>query len=162
MPRLRSTAWASSPGSQWSLVILLLFCATTAQLQAASENVTNLIVLFFNSPFLNDENPDRMELLKESFLREVASSDDIVFDRFLGPASHLNWTREENFFGYERLDHFNASGANLFAKIGLDSLRTAAIEALPLDLWQDHWLGWLGDLINGTIGNPEEEHVRLT
>src|SRR5207253_605645 len=55
----------------------------------------------------------------------------------------------------------NAAGANLFAKIGLDSLRTAAIEALPLEFWQDHWLGWLGDFINGTIGNPEEEQIRL-
>src|SRR5947207_7241872 len=106
MPRLRSTAWALSPGSQWSPVILLLFCAATAQLQAASGDVTNRMALFFSSPFVNDENPDRMELLKESFLREVASSDDIVFDRFVGPASQLNWTREENLFGYERLDHF--------------------------------------------------------
>src|SRR2546430_10455432 len=58
------------------------------------------------------------------------------------------------------LERFNTAGASLFSKIGLDSLRTAAIEALPLDLWQDHWLGWLGNLITGTIGNPRsEEHT---
>src|SRR6266478_614979 len=42
------------------------------------------------------------------------------------------------------------------------SLRTAALEALPLDLWQDHFETWIGHLILGTIGNPEEEHFRTT
>ena len=49
----------------------------------------------------------------------------------------------------------------MFGTIGMDSLRIAAVEALPLDMWEDTWLHWLGHLITGAIGNPEEEHAAL-
>src|SRR5205085_8126284 len=32
----------------------------------------------------------------------------------------------------------------------------------PLDLWASHWHGWLGNLLAGTIGSPQEEHIQLT
>ncbi len=90
------------------------------------------------------------------------SSDSIVFDRLSSPSSRLGRERRQNRFGYASLDTFNSDGANTFATMGLDSLRTAAIEVLPFDRWQDSWLGRLAPLIAGTIGNPQEEHIEVT
>jgi hypothetical protein len=50
----------------------------------------------------------------------------------------------------------------MFASIGMDSLRTAALEGLPLGLWEDRLDGAIGHFIFGSLGNPEEEHVRIT
>jgi hypothetical protein len=163
MPSLWSNTRASVAVRQRTQLFFLFFCAATVRLHAGSDSqTTNRADLIYSWPYPEIENPSRMELLKERFLREVLTSDDVVFDRFFGPAPVLNWARKGNVFGYNSLDQFNSAGAGMFAKIGLDSLRTAAIEALPLESWQDHWLGGLGDFINGTIGNPEEEHIQLS
>lgn len=103
-----------------------------------------------------------MDVFTKRFFDEIGTSDDIVFDRVLGPASQLSWTRRQMNLQYASIERFNSDGAALFEKIGVDSLRTAAVEAFPVELWQDHWLGWIGDFLTGTIGNPQEEDLRLT
>jgi hypothetical protein len=162
MPSLCNAAWLACSIGRSLILSILVFCAFSSRLQAADTQTTNRAELVYSGPFPLTENPNRMELLEETFLTEVLTSDDVAFDRFFGPASRLGWTRSAEIFGYQSLDRFNAAGANMFAKIGLDSLRTAAIEALPLESWQDHWLGGLSDFINGTLGNPEEEHIQLS
>jgi hypothetical protein len=89
-------------------------------------------------------------------------SDSTVFDRFTGPSSKLDWTRKQDHYGYGVLDRWNSAGANMFASIGADSLRSAAMDLLPLDRWADFWQGHLLNFIAGAIGNPEEQHIGLT
>ena len=55
----------------------------------------------------------------------------------------------------------NSRGAGMIAVMGTDSLRIAAVEALPLDSWQNDWANWMGHLIASAIGNPEEQHLGL-
>src|SRR2546430_16856771 len=69
--------------------------------------------------------------------------------------------RQETRFGRRAHERINGRAAGMFARIGIDTLRIAAVEALPLDSWQDGWLHWAGHLIAGTIGNPEEQHLGL-
>lgn len=97
----------------------------------------------------------------QRFLEEVTGSDSLVFDRYTGPSPRLGRTRSENRLGYVSIERANSSGASLFAAIGMDSLRRASLAVLPLEFWQEHWQGWLADLIAGTVGNPEEERVRF-
>jgi len=150
----RQTAWAQ--------LVLSLSCATTMPLQAASTDRTNQAVISYPPLFPILEPAERSDVLSERFFQEVMASDSIVFDRFAGPSSRLAWERRQDSFGYGGLDRFNSSGASMFATIGLDSLRTAAIEVLPFDRWQDYWLGRLTHFITGTIGNPQEEHIEVT
>lgn len=82
----------------------------------------------------------------------------MVFDRLVNPATRLSWEREQSGFRYDSLQRLNSRGARMFAALGLDSLRTAALEALPLEAWG----GWLTELVVGTLGNAEEERVHLT
>ena len=131
-------------------------------LRAGTTERTNEAALAYATPALLFEPAERGDVLLRRFLDEVTASDSIVFDRFTGPSSRLAWSRKQNQLGYASLKGFNADGAHMFATIGLDSLRTAALEVLPLDLWEDHWRGSLGDFITGTIGNPEEEHIGIT
>ena len=49
----------------------------------------------------------------------------------------------------------------MFATIGLDSLRTAAIAVLPVDWWEEYWERKLANFIVGSIGNPQEEHIEI-
>ena len=74
----------------------------------------------------------------------------------------MGWIREQDRFGYNSLEDINNDGARLFGRIGLDGLRSAAVAALPLEYWQDHWEGWFGNVLANTIGNPEEEHLQYT
>jgi len=160
MPRLSSTVPGMSPPGQGLVLTLLLLCGSGIPIQAQTNQAA--VSYNYSSPFLDVENPDPMEVLRRRFFKEVAASDDTVFDRFLGPSALMAWSRDENLFGYGSVERFNAAGVSLFTKIGMDSLRTAATEALPFDLWEDHWLGWLGDFVGGTIGNPAEERFQLT
>jgi hypothetical protein len=131
-------------------------------LPAATADRTNEAAVAYVPPAIVVEPPERSEVFLRRFLDEVAASDSIVFDRFTGPASRLAWSRKQNSFGYASLKSFNADGAAMFRTIGLDSLRTAALEVFPVDLWEDHWQGWFARFISGTIGNPEEEHIGIT
>jgi hypothetical protein len=143
--------------------LLLAICLCGASLRLAiGAGRTNEAA--FSSPRLSitlDEE-ERSEILVDRFFEEVMASDSIVFDRFTGPASRLAWVRKQDTQGYASIGRFNAEGASMFARIGLDSLRTAALEVLPVDLWQDHWEAGIANLILGTLGHPEEEHLRLT
>jgi hypothetical protein len=110
-------------------------------------------------------SPERMEFSQElgkRFLQSVVTSDDMVFDRFASPSARWSWNRREDRMGYNAIGQFNSDGARLFGNIGLDSLRMAAISALPVEIWQDDWEGWLANSVVNSIGNPEEEHVELT
>ena len=144
----------------WSHVVLSLSCAAVLPLQAATTGSTNKAVISYALPFPGLEFAERSEVLSERFFQEVMTSDSIVFDRFSSPSSRLDWERRQNRLGYASLDTFNSDGAKMFATMGLDSLRTAAIEVL-FDRWQDYWLGGLTDFIAGTIGNPQEEHIQV-
>jgi hypothetical protein len=130
--------------------------------EAASEGQTNQAAFSYTSPSITLENHLDLDVLRETFIDEVATSEDIVFDRVLGPVAQLSWARRQNNLGYASLERFNAEGASMFAKVGLDSLRNAAVEAFPTDFWQDHWLGWFASFVSGTLGNSEEERVQLT
>jgi len=141
-------------------VAFSLSCTAALPLQAASTDRTNQVVISYPPPFLTLEPAERSDVLNERFFQEVMTSDSIVFDRFSGPSSRLDWERRQNRLGYASLDTFNSDGAKMFATMGLGSLRTAAIEVL-FDRWQDYWLGGLTDFIAGTIGNPQEEHIQV-
>jgi len=142
-----------------SLGVTSLGCLSS---HAASIPKTNDVVISYAAPSLDWESSIRSEVLVDRFLQEAVASDTTVFDRFNGPAARLSWTRRRDALGYGSIDRFNSEGTKMFTTIAADSLRTAAAAALPLDAWEDHWHGWLGRLINGTIGNPEEEHVDMT
>lgn len=141
--------------------MLSFFSAALFPIEALAEQ-TNQAAIPYSSDSIEWQSPPVMDVLKTRFLYEVGTSDDIVFDRLLGPASQLSWTRRQINSGYASIDRFTADGAGMMQKIGVDSLRTAAIEAFPLEAWQDHWLGWFGNILAGTIGNPEEEDIGIT
>jgi hypothetical protein len=145
----------------WMQLVLVL-CVGWVKLSAAAEGRTNSASLSTPMFSFTLEQPERNEVILDRFFEEVVASDSFVFDRFVGPSCQLGWLRKQDALGYASLARINADGASMFASIGLDSLRTAALEALPLDLWQDHFETWIGHLILGTIGNPEEEHFRTT
>jgi hypothetical protein len=142
--------------------MLSLLGTASLPMQASAENATNQAAIPYSAGAIAREIPPTMDVLMSRFFAEIGTSDDIVFDRVLGPASQLAWTRRQISSGYASIDRFNADGAGMVEKIGVDSLRTAAVEAFPVELWQDHWLGWLGDFLTGTLGNPEEEDDRIT
>jgi hypothetical protein len=135
--------------------------AVVFPLETEALEQTNRIAIKYLEAEVRLERPVPSETLFPRFFEEVVSSDSIVFDRFTGPASQLAWERKQYLLGYEVADRFNTHGANLFATIALDSLRTAAAAALPLDSWQESWERGIGSFLAGTVGNPEEEHVRL-
>src|SRR5204863_8852428 len=101
------------------------------------------------------QNANALDVLVDRFSREVTSDDRLVFDRLAGPPARLAWMRAQNRFGADAYESLNGRGAGMFATLGLDSLRIATIEALPLDSWQDGWLHLAGRLIAGAVGTPE-------
>ena len=107
------------------------------------------------------QNANALDVLVDRFAREVTTDDRIVFDRFTGPPAQLAWMRTEIRFGAAAYESINGRGAGLFGTIGLDSLRIAAVDALPVESWQDGWGRWAGHLIASAIGNPEEQHSAL-
>lgn len=102
------------------------------------------------------------EVFVDRFFQEVGNSESLIFDRLTGPASRLSLARMQDRLGYASIERFNADGVGLISRIASDSLRTAAFATLPLDEWEEHSESWLGSLILGSLGNPEEEHLRLT
>jgi hypothetical protein len=150
-----------SPGKcaeLFSLVACFIFSSSHAALNGR----TNEAVIEFVPHAVNLESRSRSEILVDRFFQEAVDSDSIVFDRITGPSSRLSWARKQDLRGYESIEQFNNQGQKMFANIAADSLRTAATAALPLDLWEDRWEGWLAGLVNGAIGNTAEEHVEIT
>ena len=139
-----------------------LLCLPGLPAFSASTVKSNEVSLSYSGPAVDFEYTLPSEILLKRFFQEVGTSDSIVFDRFFGPASRLGWVRRQDVLGYESIERFNSEGANMFVRIGMDSLRTAVAETLPVDLWQDQGLSWIGNAIVGTIGNPEEEHFHVT
>jgi hypothetical protein len=142
--------------------LVLSFWWSVSALQAALASEPVQIAIPYTPLTLTLDQTKASDRFIGRFFEEVAASDSLVFDRFTSPAARLAWARTENGLGYGALDRINGEGGNLFARIGLDSLRTAALEVLPLGLWQDYWQSRLADFIAGTIANPQEEHVNLT
>lgn len=157
-----SIARAFATEKDWPQLALSLLWMASLPIGAATTGKTNETAISYVAPSITFEPAGRSEIFADRFFEEISASDSIVFDRFTGPASQLAWARKENDSGYASLNRFNVAGARMFGTIAFDSLRTAAVEALPLDLWQDHWQGWFSDFIAGTIGHPEEEHVEMT
>src|SRR5258707_1811030 len=146
----------------WSRLAFVLLCSSALPLKAVTEVKPNEAYIAYAAAVSSSGHAKPSEVLIERFGQEASSSDNIVFDRFTGPASLLAWTRRQSSLGYAGLHRFNLDGAHLFENIATDSLRTAALTALPIDLWEEHWHGWFADLLRGTIGNPEEERIQIT
>jgi len=161
MPSLCCAAAACGPRVR-NLLIIVSLLSSSSLLIYAGEGQTNEAVISYTSPSILMESHPDLDVFRQSLINELATSEDIVFDRVLGPAAQLSWARRQNNLGYGSLDRFNSDGASLFTRIGVDSLRNAAVESFPTEFWQEHWLGWFGNLINGTLGNSEEERVQLT
>jgi hypothetical protein len=139
----------------------LFFIVSVIRIAKATQTNEQVLGFALEVP-ITHENANAMDVLVDRFSRELTTSDRLVFDRFSGPAARLACIRAEDISGYDAHEHINGRGANMLGTIGMDSLRIAAVEALPLDTWEDNWLHWLGHLITGSIGNPEEEHAGLT
>ncbi len=147
----------------WLQPLPVLACSFLAALAAAvaAEEENDQASLSTATPAVSLQYDEPSQYFVKRFFEELVTSDSLVFDRYTGPSSRLNWTRDQNRFGYASLDRFNANGAKLFGAIAMDSLRTAAFAVLPLDFMQERWEGWLTDFVAGTLGNAEEEHVHL-
>jgi hypothetical protein len=128
----------------------------------AAESTNQAVLVYTGRPDYELRSSIRSDQFELRFFQEVVNSDDVVFDRFTGPSARMAWERRLNRLGYAGIARFNRDGAALFTAIAFDSLRTAAIEALPLNDWEDTWRGKLVNLIIGTVGNPLEERVSLT
>ena len=138
-----------------------LACFVFAALSALAAEENDRAELSAATPPVSLEYDQPSEVFVKRFYEEVVTSDSLVFDRYTGPSARLNWARDNNHLGYASLQRFNGNGAKLFAAIGMDSIRTAALAVLPLGFWQESWENWLADFITGTLGNPEEERVHL-
>jgi len=153
-------SWTDSGGVSRPALAVLILCGFASQVVAAE--TTNRADLYFASPYIELHLNTEDDTTLTTLFREMTSSDDVVFDQLGTASSRLGWIREQDRFGYNSLEDLNNDGARLFGRIGLDSLRTAAVASLPLEFWQDHWEGWFGNVLAGTIGNPEEEHLQYT
>ena len=144
------------------ILTFFFFYAVAISVGAANESQTNEADLYYASPYLGISVPDESHSTVERLFREITSSDDVVFDRLSTVAARLDRINQQDRLGYGSREGLNAAGARLFGRIGLDSLRSFVAGALPLEMWQDSWEGWFGNFLAGTIGNPEEEHLRST
>jgi len=158
----QSLAWTYCGGLSRRTLTILFFCAAALPVGAAAEGQTNEASLYYASPYLVVPGGSENEGTLERILREITTSDDVVFDQLATASSRLDWIRQQDRFGHGSLEKLNREGARLFGRIGLDSLRTVAVGAMPLEAWQDQWEGWFGNFLAGTIGNPEEEHLKFT
>jgi hypothetical protein len=143
---------------------LALFSLTfiSGSISASAIDDTNQASLAIPQPTANLDVPaPPSDRFIRRIFEEMTSSDSTVFDRFTGPGPKLDWTRKQERYGSGIIDRWNSAGANMFASIGSDSLRTAAISLLPLDRWADFWQGHLLNFVAGAIGNPEEQHIHL-
>jgi len=144
----------------WQATFSLFFAVFLPSLIQAGQTNKQMVQFSLQVP-VTLENANAIDVLVDRLSHEVVANDRIVFDRISGPSAQLAWIRAENRSGYAAHDGYGSVGRDLFTTIGTDSLRIAAVEALPLDIWQDSWLHWLGHLITGAIGDPEEEHLAL-
>src|SRR5438477_11261801 len=119
-----SIARAADGRTGWPLVLVSFVCAASFSVQASNVTETNQEAAFYVSPWLLLEGGKQIEVLNDRFTAEVMTSDSIVFDRFAGPSSQLSWVRRQYRLGYASLDNINSQGANMFASIGMDGLRT--------------------------------------
>lgn len=147
----------------WAQGVVTFLMLTPLQIFAATAGKTNETALSYPPALIDLQEPlERSEQLKQRFLQEITTSDSIVFDRFTGPSSRLAWAWRQDTLGYQSIERWNNEGAHLFSTIAMDSLRTAATEALPLDLWEDDWEGRILNFIAGSVGNPIEERMDVT
>src|SRR6267142_2073009 len=146
-------------GRDWAGPAIWVLFVVALPLQAAT---TNQAALSYDGRYISIESSEESDAFIGRFFKEVTTDDSILFDRFTGPSARLAWERKQNMLGYANLSRFNLQGAGMFATIAMDSLRIAALEALPFELWQDYWEGRLASFIAGTIGNPQEEHIDVT
>jgi hypothetical protein len=144
------------------ILMFLFMSMAAAPVIAANEGQTNRADLYYASPYLEFPVTTESDTTLQKLFREITDSDDMVFDRLSTAGARLDWLRQQDEFGYRSLQNLNSEGARLFGRIGLDSLREVVAGALPLEMWQDQWEGWFGNFLAGTIGNPEEEHLRYT
>src|SRR5580765_6614018 len=119
----------------WPAALSLFFAAFLPSLSDAGETNERAVQISLEIP-VTLQNANSMDVLVDRFAREVTSDDRLVGDRVVGPAARLAWMRLENRSGAAAYDGINSRGAALFATMGLDSMRIAAVEALPLDSWQ--------------------------
>jgi hypothetical protein len=140
-------------------LLALMFGAPSALAQNAT-NAASFAVPTFSTALDYYSKPS--EVFLDRFFQEMGNSDSLMFDRLTGPAARMHWLRAQERLGYGSIENFNAEGVALVSRIASDSLRTAAFATLPIDQWQDHSEEWLTGFILGSLGNPEEEHVRLT
>src|SRR5215831_1116025 len=103
MPRQCSTSRETARVKVWVPAIFLILGAAL-RLQAETEAPTNQASISYSSPLLDVENPYPMDVLRAQLIKELAQSQDTVFDRFLGPPSRLSWAREQNALGYQSLE----------------------------------------------------------
>jgi hypothetical protein len=143
----------------WAAPAFWFLFVVALPLQAAT---TNQIAISYNADFISVTSPKQSDSFTGRFLREVTEDDSMVFDRFTGPSSRLVWERRQNMLRYGNIERFNSAGAGMFAAMAMDSLRIAAMDALPFELWQDYWQGRLAAFLAGSIGNPQEEHIDVT
>lgn len=139
----------------------IYLAAIAVPLSGRAIESTNYISIQYFEAQVRVVHPPPSETFFTRFFEEVVASDTLVFDRFTGPSSQLAWERRQQMLGYQTFDRFHSKGAGLFATIAVDSLRTAAAAALPLDLWQENWERGLGSFLAGTVGNPQEEHLEI-
>lgn len=102
----------------------------------------------------------------ETFLQEFHRQmrDRTAFLDAFGPQTALGWVRQLDHSGYGIHDKIANKGRDVFESIALDSLRETAADRLPFDDWESKWTKlwyatWLGQLLQGTIGNTREEHL---
>jgi hypothetical protein len=144
----------------WSPAFTLFFAIFLPVLTDAGQTNEKAVQISLEVP-VTLQNANALDVLVDRFSREVTSDDRLVFDRLVGPSARLAWMRTENRSAVGAYDNINSRGTAMFAVMGLDSMRIAAVEALPLDSWEDGWLQWAGRLIAGAVGNPEEQHLSL-
>jgi hypothetical protein len=146
----------------WALALsALLLAAAATPLWSAPPDTAGQFPAPDTVPSLGPDPAKPSERIFDRFFDSVLSSDAAVFDNFASPSARLSWIQQQSSLGYGAVQNLNAQGAQMFRRIGLDSLRTTALESLPLDRWQDYWLGQLASFFSGTIGNPAEERFQL-
>src|SRR5256885_6551489 len=144
------------------LSIACLLCLPGLPAFSASTVKSNEVSLSYSGATVDFEYSLPSEILLKRFFQEVGTSDSIVFDRFFGPASRLGWVRRQDVLGYESIERFNSEGANMFVRIGMDSLRAAVAETFPVDLWQGPGVSWLRKGHDRSIRPPVEAPLSLT
>ncbi|HSU53113.1 MAG TPA: hypothetical protein VLT36_03555 [Candidatus Dormibacteraeota bacterium] len=159
MRSLRSRIRASV--GQWPVLgFPLLWLGTFSSLSASPTAVTNDALLLYELPRAMENSPYG-NAIRETAFQERLRTEVLIFDELSSPSAQVGLARRQSRLGYASLDRLNRKGASIFKGAALDTLRTVAVETLPLEMWEDHWTSWLANSVIGTIGNPEEERMNL-